>query len=101
MPEVFEIEYKEEVYQLEAAQKMAYISTIERFGIQKGIQQGVHQGIQKGEYQFLLHLLKCKFSSIPEKYYQRIISADTETLLKWGERVLNAKTLRDVFKDQV
>ena len=91
LPEVFEIEYKEEVYQLEATQKMAYISTIERFGIQKGIQQG--------EYQFLLHLLKCKFSSIPKKYCQKIISADAETLLKWGEQSLNAKTLKDVFKE--
>ncbi len=99
LPEVFEIEYKEAVYQLEATQKMAYISTIERFGIQKGIQQGIQQGVQQGEYQFLLHLLKCKFSSVPEKYYQKIISADAETLLKWGEQSLDAKTLSDVFKE--
>jgi hypothetical protein len=99
LPEVLELEYKEEVYQLEAAQKMAYISTIERMGIQQGVQQGVQQGIQQGEYQFLVRILKRKFSLIPETYYQKMISADSDTLLKWGERVLEAKTVEEVFKD--
>jgi hypothetical protein len=99
LPEALEIEYKEEVYQLEAAQKMAYISTIERFGIKKGIQQGIRQGIQQGEQELLLRLLQRKFNKLPESYCQKLAEADTETLLLWGERILDAKKLEDIFKD--
>jgi hypothetical protein len=91
LPEALEIKYKEEVYQLEAAQKMAYISTIERFGIKKGIQQG--------EQELLLRQLQWKFHSLPESYCQKLAEADQETLLLWGKRVLDAKKLEDIFED--
>lgn len=52
--ESFELEYKQEVYELEEAKKMAYISRIERYGIEQGVKQGLEQGIE----QVARHLLE-------------------------------------------
>ncbi len=102
---------------------MPYISTIERFGIQKGIQQGLEQGIQQGiqqglqkglqqglqrglqkgrregEYTLLLQLLQRKFPDLSTTYREKLDQADAETLLKWGERLLDAKTLEEIFNE--
>ena len=51
LPEELELEYKEEVYKIQTEKEMAYISTIERLGIEQGIQQGMQQGIQQGMQQ--------------------------------------------------
>jgi Domain of unknown function (DUF4351)/Putative transposase, YhgA-like len=91
LPEDLEIEYKDVVYQLEAEQKMAYISSIENFGIQKGIQKGGHD--------LLLKQLERKFHTIPNRYRQALSEADAERLLLLGERVLEATTLEDIFKN--
>ncbi|ACJ18947.1 DUF4351 domain-containing protein [Coxiella burnetii] len=94
LPKAFEIEYRETVYQWEE-NNMAYISSIERFGIQKGLQQGR----QEGEYALLLRQLQRKFHGVPADYRQKLEKADVETLLKWGERLIDASTLEEVFHD--
>ncbi|AML48079.1 hypothetical protein AYM02_01680 [Coxiella burnetii] len=102
-----EIEYQETVYHWEVEEKMAYISTIERFGIQKGLQKGLQQGFeqglqkgkQEGEYMLLLKLLQRKFHVLPAVYCQKLEKADAETLLKWGERLLDADALEEIFQD--
>ena len=94
LPEAFEIEYKEEIYREEILQHMAYISTIERFGIEKGKQQG----IKKGEVIILQRLLKLKFGEIPAHYRALIEEAEADVLLLWADRVLEAETLKEIFE---
>ena len=48
---------------------------------------------------FLERLLQAKFGRLPPSYRHRIAEADAETLLSWGERVLSAATLAEVFAD--
>lgn len=67
-------------------------------GIQLGI-QAVQRGIQQGMTTFLLRLLKQKFIIIPESYQQKIEQANTDMLLTWGDRILDAKSLEEIFKD--
>ncbi|MDE3399445.1 MAG: DUF4351 domain-containing protein, partial [Coxiella burnetii] len=98
LPKAFEIEYRETVYQWEE-NNMAYISSIERFGIQKGLQKGLQQGRQEGEYALLLKLLQRKFHGVPADYRQKLEKADADTLLKWGERLLDANSLEEIFHD--
>jgi len=43
-------------------------------------------------------LLKRKFGVIPEQYLVRIQQADAEALLEWGERLLEATTMKDIFQ---
>jgi flagellar biosynthesis/type III secretory pathway protein FliH len=67
-------------------------------GLQQGLQQGMQQGLRQGEAAVVLRLLECRFGPLDETVRQRIQAADAETLLLWGERVLTAQTLADVFE---
>ena len=55
------------------------------------------EGRVEGEAAMLLRLLERKFHPLPESARQRVASADAETLLVWGERVLDAKNLEEVW----
>jgi hypothetical protein len=69
-------------------------------GIQQGMQQGMQQGLQQGEAILLLRQLERRFGPLPEAIRQQVRSADTECLLAWGERVLTARTLDEVFGEE-
>ena len=66
-------------------------------GMQKGIEKGIEEGRQEGEAALLLRLLKRKFGDVDSKTRKRVHGADAERLLDWGERVLTAERLEDVF----
>ncbi|HJX28736.1 MAG TPA: Rpn family recombination-promoting nuclease/putative transposase [Thermoanaerobaculia bacterium] len=63
-----------------------------------GLKEGRKEGLQKGEATLLLRLLKRKFGPIDPETRKRVHSADTKRLLAWGERVLTAERLEDVFE---
>ena len=48
---------------------------------------------------FLVRQLERKFSRVSESYHARIAAADSQTLLRWGERILAARTIEEVFED--
>lgn len=60
-------------------------------------EQLIQQGVQQGEGVLLIHLLEQKFTTLPKTYRQRIEQANTELLLKWGVRVLEANALDEIF----
>ncbi len=97
LPPKLEIEYTISVYQLEESKKMRYVSSIERIGIEKGKLQGMSQGRQEGEASLLIRQLTRKFGELPQNYRERIVHADAETLLIWGERILEVEKLEDIF----
>lgn len=76
-------------------------------GRQKGIQEGMQQGMQKGmlvgitegETAILLRQLGRKFKTLSEQYRRKIEKATAEQLLIWGERVLDAQSIEEVFID--
>ena len=45
----------------------------------------------------LVRLMERKFSQVNEEVKQKIEAADSDTLLEWGEKILNASTIEDVF----
>ena len=47
----------------------------------------------------VLRLLRFKFGPLEPEIEDRVRSADADRLLEWGERVLTAKSLQDIFKD--
>ncbi len=71
----------------------------ERQGLEKGMAKGLEQGRQQGESKMLLRLLEHRFGPLDEHTRQRVESAEAERLLEWGERFVDATTLRDVFAD--
>jgi hypothetical protein len=46
----------------------------------------------------VLRLLRLKFGSLEPEIEDRVRSADADRLLEWGERVLTAEHLPDVFR---
>ncbi len=52
---------------------------------------------KEGEAALLRHLLRRKFGAFDSVIEERIKSADAAQLLEWGERVLTASTLDQVF----
>lgn len=63
----------------------------------EGRQEGRLEGQVEGEAKMLLRQLERRFGPIDEAIQNRIHSADAETLLIWGDRILNAQSIEDVF----
>jgi hypothetical protein len=98
LPDALERQFLESVYQLEESKKMPYVTSAERFGIEKGIQQGMQQGMQQGEANMLLRQITRKYGvDVATAYREQVEKADTDTLLEWSERLLFAEKIEDIF----
>jgi flagellar biosynthesis/type III secretory pathway protein FliH len=107
LPKNLVLEYEQQLHQIEEDKQMPYITSLEKLGLERGLQQGLQQGLEQGkqegvlegEINILSRQLKRKFSPLSTNYQQRLKSADAQTLMRWAERILEAKTLEDVFQD--
>lgn len=55
------------------------------------------EGIQQSEAAVVRHLIERRFGPISPAYAKKIGIADTETLLLWIDRLVDAQSLEDVF----
>jgi hypothetical protein len=73
---------------------------IDRY-IEQGINQGINQGISKGqrlgEATALLRLIERKFGPPSDAVRERVLAADSETLLAWLDRILVAESVDAVL----
>lgn len=96
---------------------MKYVTSVERLaierglqkgmeqgleiGIEKGIEQGIEKGIEKGRAQgsasVLLRLLNRRFGPLSPDIIRRLSQSTPEQLEIWAERVLEARTIDEVF----
>jgi len=65
--------------------------------LQEGKQKGEQEGRRKGEVAMLLRQLERRFGALPDSARDRIATADSVALEEWGLRVLDARSLDDVF----
>ena len=87
LPKDLAIRYNDYVHQIEEERTVAYITTAERIGIEKGYEQGMQQGIQQGMQQgalegeklLLTTQLNRRFSRLSLTYVAKIKQADAET----------------------
>jgi predicted transposase YdaD len=110
-----------DVYTLERNVAMPYVTSAERFGIEKGLQQGRQEGRQEGRMEgrqegrqegrhegrqegrqeeavvFLRRLLARRFGPLPDAVCARLTSASIEQLETWMLNVLDAESLDDFF----
>lgn len=76
-------------------------------GEQRGIQQGMQQGMKRGRLEgklegerlVLVKLLKSRFGNVSSDYLEKVQQADSETLLELAEKILEVKSIEDVFKN--
>lgn len=65
--------------------------------IDRYIKQGIDIGQQQGEAKMLLRQIERRFGPPPEAVRQRILGADSESLLRWSDRILSAESLEAVL----
>ena len=65
----------------------------------EGLEKGRKEGRREGEAALLIRLLEFKFGPLRPEDRSRIDTADAERLLAWGERVLTARSLDEVFEE--
>jgi hypothetical protein len=65
----------------------------------EAFQEGQRQGQQEGESAIILRLSEQRFGALDDAVRQRIQSADTDTLLVWGDRLLSGQRIDEVFED--
>jgi hypothetical protein len=61
------------------------------------IDRYIAQGEQRGEAKILLRLIERKFGPPSETVRHQITEADSETLLEWSDRILDAQSLDEVL----
>jgi len=72
-------------------------STVYQGILQEGRQEGRQEGIQEGERVFLRRQLTKRFGILPVAVEQRLLQASLTDLEIWGERILVADNLADIF----
>ncbi len=121
LPNALEQQLLHDVYTLERNVAMPYVTSAERFGIEKGLQQGLQQGRQEGRQEgrqqgrqegrqqgrqqgrqeeavvLLQRLLTHRFGRLPDAVCARLTSASIEQLETWMLNVLDAGSLDDFF----
>ena len=60
-------------------------------------QDGCQEGELKGEAKLLVRLLTRRFGELSAAVHKQIADADSDTLERWGDLVLDARSLEDVF----
>ncbi|MBF0097984.1 MAG: DUF4351 domain-containing protein [Magnetococcales bacterium] len=93
LPDDMERQILEELKVFEEENEMSYMLSAERFGMEKGVLIGE----QKGEANVLLRLLQRRFGQVPDPVKAKVTDAKLESLEAWTDRILDAKTLDDVF----
>jgi predicted transposase YdaD len=72
----------------------------ERRGLKKGLKRGLEKGLREGlegQRDLVLRLLETKFGAIDSRTRARVKVAQPKSLLRWGERLITAERLSDVF----
>ncbi|MGB0383598.1 MAG: hypothetical protein ACPGWR_02130 [Ardenticatenaceae bacterium] len=92
LPKELTQQFKEQVAEHEEEQKMRYITSIERLGMEKGMELGIQQGMQQGMQQeavqsareHVLDALQTRFQnvSLPQSMVQTVNTISDRALLK-------------------
>jgi hypothetical protein len=91
LPRTLENCLLQELYTYEETKQMPYVTSAERFGIEKGYRQG--------EADLLLWQIEKKFGEVSANALrERVAAADSDTLRLWSERILTADTPGALFQ---
>lgn len=94
LPEVFAVQLRQEVHNLEEEEKMRYVTSFERLAMQDGVQQGQLQGFAK----ILEVQIRAKFHDANDAdFMPKLHAADQEDLILYSVQLLSATTLEQVF----
>jgi len=99
LPENLDLQFRDDVLELERRVSMPYINNFERAGRKIGRQEGLQEGRQEGRSTLLASMLAKRFGALDPGTLARLATADAERLSEWGLKLLDAHTLDEVFRD--
>lgn len=117
LPKEMEPKFRKEIERIEEELAMPYVTSIERLGREDGLKEGLKEGLKKGRREGLLEglkegrlegetvffkgLLTRRFGPELPAWVDRLLeSADRDHLACWGERLLDAERLEEVFGEE-
>ncbi|WP_070361379.1 transposase [Duganella sp. HH105] len=128
LPQALEVRLSYVALQLERRRAMPYISSMERYcmerghqqGLEKGLQEGRQKGLQEGRQKgwqegrqegrqegqqegqcvLLTELLQQRFGELDAVARARLAAADVSQLLVWAKNFVSAATLDEVFRNR-
>jgi hypothetical protein len=89
--------FKTELDQLEAEKAMQYVTSVERIAKQEGLEESRQEGIQQGFAKMLTTLLAQRFGQLPDWVSKKLSAATPEALENWGRKVLEVRSLDELF----
>ncbi len=97
LPDDLESEYQKQLFEFERKQNMPYVTSVERFAIEKGLQQGIERGRVIAGRQAVLELLETRFGPVPEEVRERVdAQTNLERLRSWLRLAATCPTLKDL-----
>ena len=94
-----ELDPSAEIYRPEADLTLEELENMLAESIDRWNREIREEGRQEGEARLVLRQLRLKFGPLDPEIEDRVRTADADRLLEWGERVLTAESLQDVFRD--
>jgi hypothetical protein len=82
LPEGRERLFWEELAKYEEGKKMAYVSSVERIGMEKGLQKGIQQGMIKEAREMVQEAISSRFGNVPEDIAREIDGFENRDILK-------------------
>ncbi|HEY0138976.1 MAG TPA: Rpn family recombination-promoting nuclease/putative transposase [Nannocystis sp.] len=74
-----------------------FMETIADYLRAQGAARGREEGLREGQRRFLLGMMKNRFGELPEHVRERVMAGDDAELTRWGARLLEARSLDDIF----
>jgi hypothetical protein len=99
LPDDLEAQWITQVEQLEAERKMQYVTSLERFAMQKGREEGREEG-RETAIRLLLRLLTHRFGEVPESLPNRMHALTLEQTEQFMDLALSSQSLAE-FADQL
>ncbi len=97
LPQDLEKNFLEDLDKYEEKDKMRYVTSVERIGIEKGIEQGIQQGIQQGLVSAIELGLELKFGSVGLELLPEISPIkDLEVLTAIKDGIKKANSLEEL-----
>ncbi|NMG14504.1 DUF4351 domain-containing protein [Aromatoleum bremense] len=101
LPKELETKLWHDIETIEGERKVKYVTSVERLALERGKRQGLEEGLEegliKGERGALERLLTRRFGPLPPAVAERLEKATGEQLELWLDRLLDARTLDDLF----
>jgi hypothetical protein len=101
LPEWLNRQILDQIETIEEGEKVQYITSVERIGMEKGevigMEKGVVMGVVIGASGLLRRQLERRFGVLPEWALEQLTSASEQDLEAWADAILTAPTLEAVF----